>query len=69
MNQNTKKNDTKINKYPPIINEYCENSGKKAYIKPSMELYPLCDKILGPDATVSGKLTGPEYGGDLYEQD
>lgn len=58
MNQNLKKNDTKINKYPPIINEYYENSGKKAYIKPSMELYPLCDKILGPEGGVSGAVIG-----------
>ena len=58
MNQNLKKNDTKINKYPPIINEYYENSGKKAYIKPSMELYPLCDKILGPEGGVSGTMEG-----------
>lgn len=69
MNQNTKKNDTKINKYPPIVNECYNKGGKKAYMKPSMEVYPLCDKILGPDTTVSGKLIAPEYGGDLYEQD
>ena len=65
MNQNLKKNDTKINKYPPIINEYYENSGKKAYIKPSMELYPLCDKILGPEGGVSGTMVEWDYGGEL----
>lgn len=64
-----KKNDTKINKYPPIINECYSKGGKKAYIKPSMELYPFCDEILGSDANASGKLIAPEYGGDLYEQD
>lgn len=59
----------KLANTPIIVNGCDNNSGKKAYIKPSMEVYPLCDEILGPDATVSGKLTGPEYGGDLYEQD
>lgn len=54
---------------PPIVNECYNKGGKKAYMKPSMEVYPLCDKILGPDTTVSGKLIAPEYGGDLYEQD
>ena len=43
---------------PPIINDYYENGGKKAYIKPSMELYPLCDKILGPEGGVSGAVIG-----------
>lgn len=65
MNQNLKKNDTKINKYPPVINEYYENSGKKAYIKPSMEVYPLCDKILGPEGGVSGTMVEWDYGGEL----
>ena len=65
MNQNIKNNDTKINKYPPVINEYYENSGKKAYIKPSMELYPLCDKILGPEGGVSGTMVEWDYGGEL----
>lgn len=48
----------KLTNTPPIINEYYENSGKKAYIKPSMELYPLCDKILGPEGGVSGAVIG-----------
>lgn len=26
-----------------------KKDGKKAYIKPSMGVYPLCDKILGPE--------------------
>lgn len=65
MNQNFKNNDTKINKYPPVINEYYENSGKRAYIKPSMEVYPLCDKILGPEGGVSGTMEGWDYGGEL----
>ncbi len=59
----------KLTNTPPVINECYVKDSKKAYIKPSMEVYPLCDEILGPDATVSGKLIGPEYGGDLYEQD
>lgn len=50
---------------PPVINEYYENSGKKAYIKPSMELYPLCDKILGPEGGVSGTMVEWDYGGEL----
>ena len=59
----------KLTNTPPIVNECYSKGGKKAYIKPSMELYPFCDEILGPDANVSGKLIAPEYGGDLYEQD
>lgn len=55
----------KLTNTPPIINEYYENSGKKAYIKPSMELYPLCDKILGPEGGVSGTMVEWDYGGEL----
>ena len=65
MNQNTKKNDTKINKYPPIVNECYGKGGKKAYIKPSMEVYPLCDEILGPEGGVSGTVEEWDYGGEL----
>lgn len=43
---------------PPIINECYSKGGKKAYIKPSMEVYPLCDKILGPEGGVSGTMEG-----------
>ena len=55
----------KLTNTPPVINEYYENSGKKAYIKPSMELYPLCDKILGPEGGVSGTMVEWDYGGEL----
>lgn len=65
MNQNTKKNDAKINKYPPIVNECYNKGGKKAYMKPSMEVYPLCDKILGPEGGVSGTVEEWDYGGEL----
>lgn len=55
----------KLTNTPPAINEYYENGGKKAYIKPSMELYPLCDKILGPEGGVSGTMVEWDYGGEL----
>lgn len=55
----------KLTNTPPVINEYYENSDKKAYIKPSMEVYPLCDKILGPEGGVSGTMEGWDYGDEL----
>ena len=30
-----------------------------------MELYPLCDKILGPEGGVSGTMVEWDYGGEL----
>ena len=59
MNQNTKKYETKFNKYPPqLLISIMKKDGKKAYIKPSMGVYPLCDKILGPEGGVSGTMEG-----------
>ena len=34
-------------------------------MKPSMEVYPLCDKILGPEGGVSGTVEEWDYGGEL----
>ena len=48
----------KLTNTPFIVSECCGKDDKKAYIKPSMEVYPLCDKILGPEGGVSGTMEG-----------
>ena len=55
----------KLANTPIISNECYNNTGKRAYIKPSMEVYPLCDKILGPEGGVSGTMVEWDYGGKL----
>ena len=55
----------KLTNIPPIVNECYNKGGKKAYMKPSMEVYPLCDKILGPEGGVSGTVEEWDYGGEL----
>lgn len=55
----------KLANTPIIVNGCDNNSGKKAYIKPSTEVYPLCDKILGPEGGVSGTMVEWDYGGEL----